>query len=265
MMQQEPLKIVCREENFKDTFLSYVFLMEQHKKMQGYEGHKVLWDMSLVKRFDVTLLSMLYFMFREQEKQGKDILLELPGKKLQNPRNAMLSIFECYAEEKRAFFKPQLTKRYEQVSYQKEISETKEPEEIKKSEEPNQKETSETKEQEDIKESDKNLAFKENIAIFTNINQTHVYDRELYNKLSISVPVDKNRIYTVTMNDLEEIKKEINQSADQKKVTIVESILSGFERNYKNMMINDEKYIDSEYGKLHMYELYTVLNEILVS
>ena len=108
------------------------------------------------------------------------------------------------------------------------------------------------------------MEFKENMAIFTNINTEHVYDKILYDKLFISVPVDKNKIYTVTMKDLEEIKGEINQSGEQKKITNAERLLSSFQRVYGNMQIGGQNYIESEHGRLHMYEIYTILNQILV-
>lgn len=109
-----------------------------------------------------------------------------------------------------------------------------------------------------------NIEFKENLAIFTKLNMKHVYDRVLYNKLFISAPIDKYKIYYVTMNDLNEINEEINQSGNQEKITNAERILSSFERIYGKMEINGVSYVDTEYGKLHMYELYTMLNRILV-
>ncbi|MBQ2982433.1 MAG: hypothetical protein IJD58_09995 [Lachnospiraceae bacterium] len=115
---------------------------------------------------------------------------------------------------------------------------------------------------EDMIEGD--MDFKENMAIFTNINTEHVYDKELYDKLFISVPIDRNKIYTVSLKDLEEVKKEIVQCGQQKKITRAEIIYSSFERIYGKMLIEGKKYIESEYGKLHMYEIYTVLNQILV-
>ena len=112
--------------------------------------------------------------------------------------------------------------------------------------------------------SEVNMAFKENMAIFTNLNMEHVYDRELYEKMFISVPIDMRKIYFVSMEDLQEIVKEINQSEKQEKITCAEKILSAFERIYGKMLIYDKNYAETEYGKLHMYEIYTVLNQILI-
>lgn len=113
-------------------------------------------------------------------------------------------------------------------------------------------------------DADVNMAFKENLAIFTNICTESVYDRKLLGKLFISTPVDKNNIYLVSMKELKEVVEKINQGRNQGKITCAEKIVSSFERIYGTMKINGEKYEDSEYGKLHMYEVYTVLNQILV-
>jgi len=107
--------------------------------------------------------------------------------------------------------------------------------------------------------------FKENIAIFTKLTSEHVYDRDLYNLLNISVPIDINKIDTIDMDDLEEIKKEINASCNQEKVTCAEKIISSFKRIYDTMYIDENEYTKTAYGKLHLYEVYTILSQILVS
>lgn len=112
---------------------------------------------------------------------------------------------------------------------------------------------------------DTKIDFKENIAIFTKLNSNHVYDRDLYELLTISVPIDINKIDQICLEDLEEIKDEINASCKQEKITCAEKIVSSFKRNYDKMYIHGKKYTETDYGKLHLYEVYTRLSQILVS
>lgn len=124
-----------------------------------------------------------------------------------------------------------------------------------------------TKYYDDISNNDKtevNIAFKENMAIFTNLDVEHVYDRKLYKKLFISVPIDNNKVKLISLKDLQDIKSEIIQSGKQEKITSAERIFSSFERIYGKMLIDGIPYTETEFGKMHMYEIYTVLNQILV-
>lgn len=83
--------------------------------------------------------------------------------------------------------------------------------------------------------------------------------------LTISVPIDINKIDQICLEDLEEIKDEINASCKQEKITCAEKIVSSFKRNYDRMYIHGKKYTETDYGKLHLYEVYTRLSQILVS
>lgn len=109
------------------------------------------------------------------------------------------------------------------------------------------------------------MDFRENIAIFTKHNSNHVYDRQLFEKISISVPVDIRKVEKMTIQDLKEVVGEINQSREQSKVTQAEKIVSSFERIYGKMNIKGVPYEETDLGRLHIYELYTVLNQILVA
>ena len=109
------------------------------------------------------------------------------------------------------------------------------------------------------------MDYKENIAIFTSLNEDHVYDKELFDKITISVPVDIKKIENVTINDLEEIIKEIGQSKGQEKIVVAEKLFFHFKRIYEKINISNESYFESEYGRLHMYEIYSVLNNILIA
>ena len=110
-----------------------------------------------------------------------------------------------------------------------------------------------------------NFEFKENIAIFTKINMEHVYDRELYDKIQISVPVSQQRIERITIEDIKELCELIAASKKQKNITAAEKIVSSFGRIYDKMYIDDQKYEQTEFGKLHCYLVFTVLSQILIS
>lgn len=111
--------------------------------------------------------------------------------------------------------------------------------------------------------------FKENIAIFTKNNENHVYDKDLYEKIIISVPIDKNKLDEITIDDLNEINSEIALSKNKIKIVSSEMLVSSYKRIYGCIEIKEKgnivnKYSETEFGKIHIYELYTVLNEILV-
>lgn len=112
---------------------------------------------------------------------------------------------------------------------------------------------------------DDDFEFKENIAIFTKINTEHVYDKELYDKMQISVPVSQQRIERITMEDIDELSRLISTSKKQKNITSAEKIVSSFRRIYDKMYIGDQKYEQTEFGKLHCYLVFTVLSQILIS
>lgn len=109
------------------------------------------------------------------------------------------------------------------------------------------------------------MEYKENIAIFTELNIEHVYDKKLYETLTISVPIDIKKIDIISIDDLEEVKDEILKSGEQEKITFAEKIYSSFNRIYKDIKIGSESYWDTSYGKLHIYGLYTILNQVLVA
>ncbi|MEE1257034.1 MAG: hypothetical protein UHN47_11030 [Lachnospiraceae bacterium] len=108
-------------------------------------------------------------------------------------------------------------------------------------------------------------SYKENIAIFTQIDEHHVYDKGLFEKLRISVPISVDKIEKISLDDLHIIVKEIVATEQQNKITNAEMIVSSFERIYNKINISGKQYRDTEEGQLHMYHLYEALNQILVS
>ncbi|UZW14925.1 hypothetical protein OSC52_03515 [Clostridium pasteurianum] len=109
----------------------------------------------------------------------------------------------------------------------------------------------------------KRTKYKENVALFTHFNDEHVYDRNLYEKLTISTPIDIAKLNTIKMDDLKNIQAEINQTKKQDMISICETLLSKFDREFSQCCINEKKYRETNIGQLHIYHLYSIFNRIL--
>lgn len=114
-----------------------------------------------------------------------------------------------------------------------------------------------------IKNINKNSKYKENVALFTNFNKEHVYDEELYKKLEISSPINFSKVQDYTIEDLENICKKIESIQCQKEIYKSQVILEIFKREFNNIMINKTNYKDIIIGRMHIYHLYCILNQIL--
>ena len=106
--------------------------------------------------------------------------------------------------------------------------------------------------------------YKENIAIFTKLDSEHVYDRELYDKINLTVPVDISKIDIITEDEIIDLLKEIEKLHSQEKITCSQKIYSSYKYISDEVSVGGNEYSDTDYGKIHLYELYTVLNNILV-
>lgn len=107
--------------------------------------------------------------------------------------------------------------------------------------------------------------YKENVALFTKIDVDRVYDKVLFDKIDISVPIDIFKIEELEFKDLERFRDNILKIEKQEKVTKSDKIVSTYNRLYNQMKIEGIKYSNTQIGKLHLYHLYSKLNEILVS
>ncbi len=105
--------------------------------------------------------------------------------------------------------------------------------------------------------------YKENVAIFTNITSDHVYDRELYEKLDISVPIDFSKVDDVDVKDIEDIKLKIERNGNQEEITKANLIVSKLDTEFKILSINNKEYYNTNVGKLHIYNIYSILNKML--
>ena len=76
--------------------------------MKDFTGTTVLINFSKTKVFDVNILSLLFFSIEEQRANGKQIFVMLPDLKVYDEKNVIMSLFNYYANDKRAFFKPRV-------------------------------------------------------------------------------------------------------------------------------------------------------------
>ncbi|WP_310603357.1 hypothetical protein [Anaerosporobacter sp.] len=107
--------------------------------------------------------------------------------------------------------------------------------------------------------------YKENLALFTDINTDHVYDKSLYDTIDISVPIDVSKIENITIEDLKQLQKDILDTKNQEKVSKADKIVSAYNRVYNKMELSGEEYSNTNFGQLHLYHLYGILNKILIS
>lgn len=70
---------------------------------------------------------------------------------------------------------------------------------------------------------------------------------------------------SISLDDIIELCNEINLTHIQEKINRSEIIYNSYIHTYSNIKIDNIDYSESTYGKIHLYELYTVLNQILVS
>ncbi len=120
-----------------------------------------------------------------------------------------------------------------------------------------------TKRYENVEVKTNILEYKENIALFTKNNNSHVYDYDLYKNLQISVPINMKKIEKINESDIEEVKEEIGKLRNQEKIAKAEKLIVSFMRIYKNLKIDGKDYIKTEQGQLHMYHLFAILNQML--
>lgn len=107
-------------------------------------------------------------------------------------------------------------------------------------------------------------AYKENIALFTNYSKDNIYDDKLKKDIFISHPINIYHIRDITIADIDKIQSQASKlTKSQDKVVFVEQNIQWFKRVFKSMKIQDDKFLESKIGKIHMNLLYNALNDIL--
>ena len=80
----------------------------------------------------------------------------------------------------------------------------------------------------------------------------------------MTVPIDISKIDIITDKDINDLLKEIEQQDSQDKITRSQMIYNAYNDINGEVATDNNPYCDTYYGKIHLYELYTVLNDILV-
>ncbi|SHH24077.1 hypothetical protein [Clostridium grantii] len=107
-----------------------------------------------------------------------------------------------------------------------------------------------------------NTKYKDNIAVFTNFNKEHVYDRELFNKLKISNPISLNKSGSINVGDVKYICDKIKSiDIDKRKRKYYNTGLE-LEQDFTKIKIQGKEYFEHDIGKLHLYLVYILLFEV---
>ena len=84
---------------------SYEFLINLNAVIQNTKKEEIVFDLSSTKTFDTNLLAILNCIVDESD---KNITLIMPKEKRYPKGKSIISIFNYYANDKRAFFKPRI-------------------------------------------------------------------------------------------------------------------------------------------------------------
>lgn len=125
---------------------------------------------------------------------------------------------------------------------------------------------------------DENMRYRENIALFTNENiignEYESYDKTLFEKLEISIPIaiENVDLHSINENEVQRLCEAINTRYADLSPTISKLILvkkanrisTFFNDIFKNLLINNIQYTETEIGKMHVQLLIGILNRLLV-
>ena len=105
-------------------------------------------------------------------------------------------------------------------------------------------------------------AYKDNVAIFTNFGNEHVYDYKLYNSMKISNPVSKEKIKKIEIEEVKELCDQIKLLDKNNELKDYYLIGERLDNDFSEIRINDKKYFDLSVGQMHIYLVYNVLIDI---
>jgi hypothetical protein len=103
------------------------------------------------------------------------------------------------------------------------------------------------------------------MALFTNydISKHRIYDRDLFESINISNPVDLSKIDNIDIEEVERLVNEIGFFKIQRVYSRASRILEEQKREFNDILIKDKKYYSTELGKIHLYHIYIVLSNLL--
>lgn len=104
-----------------------------------------------------------------------------------------------------------------------------------------------------------NTRYKDNIAIFTDYNDSRHYDVELYNKFEISHPISKNEINFEEKIKIEDIRELIKELEELKCETKIILIALDFCESFDMIKVDNKNYFDHPIGEFHIFMVYNFL------
>ncbi|MBS5799103.1 MAG: hypothetical protein KID02_04980 [Clostridiales bacterium] len=107
-----------------------------------------------------------------------------------------------------------------------------------------------------------NSAYKDNVAIFTQLCRTHIYDRELFDEFNVSNPIDLSNILEVKIHDLQKLCDIIKINDIEKNYEMYYTIAEEIQQEMSDIKVGKEKYLEHKIGKMHIYLIYSLLTEI---
>lgn len=107
-----------------------------------------------------------------------------------------------------------------------------------------------------------NSAYKDNVAIFTKLCRTHIYDKDLFDKFSVSNPIDFTKIQEVGFSDLQRLCDTIKIYDEERQYQTYTSTAAEMQQEIQDIEIQDKKYTEHILGKMHMYLVYSLLTEV---
>ena len=77
------------------------------------------------------------------------------------------------------------------------------------------------------------------------------------------MPIDVSKIEELQLNDLEDICEKIKNTGISTIIAKSDILVSIFRREFDCIKINGMSYCETYIGKLHIYHIYCILNQIL--
>ena len=115
-----------------------------------------------------------------------------------------------------------------------------------------------------IEEENTILASAKNIALFTELKRNNKYDNNLYKRIEFNAPSYFYDINSVNVSDIEEIISEITSTRDQEKILLAENLWNRSKIEFEKLFCCGSPYFEHWTGRIHLFKLYAVLNNILI-
>lgn len=100
------IKVIPFPKQLNTNYKTFIFLKNASKFIINNPKNDIILDLSNTKFFSTNLLAVMGFWFGRAEKSNQDLHVVLPNKKVFSGEKSIQAIFNFFATDKRAFFKP---------------------------------------------------------------------------------------------------------------------------------------------------------------